>query len=174
MSLKYKDIKNRLKVINDQNKEIHNSASYLRVIGVLSGLGFLIAPNIKPCANSKIDFEEAFKIGISIEPRVLEVLPAAILSFPKSFLHYEKASVEFKQLVEAIRKGKVGADYNGIKFDKFYQAAIRPIKNRKRKIMTERRISKTFRLRPAVVNEITRRSKELGLDQTAYIESLIV
>ena len=171
--MSYSQIKARVKLLNDKTRETINSPSYARVVGVLSGLGFIIAPDIKPLPTSKIEFEEALKIGISVEPRVIEVLPAAVLSFPKSFLHLEKAPPIFKEIVQALKKGIIGPDYQGVKFQKFLEAANRQIKNRKRKPLSERRIPKTFRFTPATVQFIAKRASELNLNQTTYIEKLI-
>lgn len=167
------EIKNRVKLQNQKSKEIYTSNAYLRTIGVLSGLGFLIAPDIKPLPTSKVEFDDAFTIGTTIEPRVLEVLPAAVLSFPKSFLHLEKAPPIFKEILRALKRGEDGPDFCGIKFSKFLEAANREVKNKKRKPLKDRKVPKTYRLSPAIIEIILDRSSKLGIDQTTYIENLV-
>lgn len=103
---------------------------------------------------------------------MLEVLPAAVLSFPRSFLHPEKASPQFGEVVSALKSGKNGPDFERISFEKFLEAN-RPIKNKKRTIVAERRIPKTFRLSPATIKILAERSRIAGTDHTAYIETLI-
>ncbi len=171
--IKYSDIKNKVIAINQQNRDVINSYSFQKVIGVLSGLGFLVAPGIKASPNSKIDFLEALQFGLNIEPRILEVLPATIISFPRSFLRLNQMPEDFKKIVQAIKKRRIGPDFNGIKFEKFLEAANRPIKNRKRKTIAEKRQSKTFRLAPGTIDLLQRNATKLRINQTAYLELLI-
>lgn len=173
MRATYSDIKRKAELLNSKARAVQNSKLYERVVGILSGLGFLIAPGVVPLPQSKVDFEDALEIGLNIEPRVLEVLPAAVLSFPGSFRHFEKAPDGFKQIVQALKSGKEGPDFHGITFSKFFEAANRPIRNRKRKVVTERRISKTFRFSPNTIQSMIRRAREKNLDYTMYIEQLI-
>jgi hypothetical protein len=142
-------------------------------VGLLSGLGFLIAPGVRPLPKSKVDLNEAIAIGKAVEPRILEVLPAAVLSFPRSFLHAENVPPEFRTVLVALRTGRNGPTFEGIPFKKFLDAANRPIKNKKRKILAERRIPKSFRFSPAILNILIERSQRKGIDQTAYLEMLI-
>jgi hypothetical protein len=173
MTNDYELIKAKAKLLRDKAEEIRRSPSYVRVIGVLSGLGFLVAPGIRKLANSKVTIEEAMSIGLAVEPRVLEVLPAAMLSFPRSFMHLEKAPQELIEVTQALRLGKRGNDFFGVPFQKIVEAANHPIKNRKRKVLDERRISRTFRFSQQSLNALTLRAKESGLSQTAYLEKLV-
>ena len=43
---KYLDFRHKAKGLVRKNKQITDSASYKKVVGLLSGLGFLIAPEI--------------------------------------------------------------------------------------------------------------------------------
>ena len=174
MQSKFSEIIQKARILNDQNIKDKNSPSYHRVIGLLVGLGFIIAPNIKPKATIKVDVLEAIRIGIDLESRVLEVLPAAIISFPKSFLYLDKLPKEFKELINSLKTRRKGSDLYGIPFDKYVEATNRPIKNKKRKTLDERRVPKTFRFKPSIIKMIEEGSKSSGLNCTAYIESLVL
>ncbi len=173
MEENFAQIKARARALREEAQAIRSSSSYARVVGVLSGLGFLIAPGIKPLPTSKVELEEAIAIGKAVEPRILEVLPAAVLSFPKSFLHIEKSPENFKEVVSALKCGKAGPDFEGVSFKKLREAANRPTKNGRRKLLAERRIPKTFRFSPEVIDAMKEQARRRGSDYTTYIEMLI-
>lgn len=163
----------KAKILHQTAREAQSSTSYKRVVGTLSGLGFLIAPDVKPLPSYKIDIEEAIAIGRSVEPRILEVLPAAIYSFPGSFLRLDKMPAELQEILSAFKTGKPGGSFEGISFDKLRDAAERPIKNRRRKVISERRIAKTYRLSPASIEMLRKKSESCGMNCTEYLEKLI-
>ena len=173
MKNKYSEIIKKAKKINQRNERIRMSYDYIRVIGLLSGLGFLVSSDVKPAATSKVDIATVINIGLRIEPRVIEVLPAAVLSFPKSFLHLEKMPQELKTVISALKKGETGPGFENISFDKFLEAVRRPIKNKKRKLLEEKRIAKTFRFSPLAIQELKAKAVKSNKTYTAYLENLI-
>ena len=174
MDDRFSAIKARVKLINQKSKNAQNSTPYKRVVGTLSGLGFLIAPEVKSLPTSKIDVEEAILVGKNFESRILEVLPAAIYSFPRSFLHVDRAPLVLQEILLAFKTGSVGPDFMGISFEKLREAADRPIKDKRRKSISERRVSKTYRLSPRAVAHLRERSKNCGTNCTDYLEKLIL
>ena len=174
MKKKLPDIQAKAKILSSQLQALQNSPLYIKVVGLLTGLGFLITPDIRPTSTVKVDVNEAIRIGVLAEPRILEVLPAAVVSFPKSFLHLENSPPTFKEIVYALKSGRTGPAFEGISFEKFLEAANRPIKNKKRKIISERRISKSFRLAPHTIQVLKEQSKKRGIAITSYIEMLIM
>ncbi|MCO6431598.1 MAG: hypothetical protein J5J00_12115 [Deltaproteobacteria bacterium] len=170
---RYSDIKAKSKAISDEVRAQKDSSTYKRVIGVLSGLGFLVAPGMKQTPAAKVDFMDALKVGMELEPRVLEVLPAAVLSYPKTFLHFEKAPQVFRAIVDALRYGRTGPDFQSISFQRFYEAADRATGSSKRKIVSERKIPRTFRLSASALKALSSRAKMLGIGRTEYLERLI-
>jgi hypothetical protein len=174
MEKRHFDVIKKAKKLNKEIQEIRESYAYVRVVSLLSGLGFLITPDIKPAATLKVDLEAAIEMGLKVEPRIIEVLPAAILSFPKSFLHHERIPSELKEVITALKKREEGPSFANIKFDKFLEAARRPIKNKKRKLIEDKRISKTFRLNPHAMQALKEKAEFANVSCTSYLESLIV
>lgn len=170
---KFDQIRERARKLDQTICSVQHSAEYAAVVGVLSGLGFIVAPGFAPRPSSKVDLSIAISIGTIAEPRILEVLPAAVLSFPRSFSHVERAPASFHEVLRALRRGTPGPEFEGIPFEKVRQAAERPVRNRRRKILSERRVSRTFRLSPGTIRTLSERAKKLGKDHTAYIELLI-
>ena len=71
-----------------------------RIFGFFVGQGFLIVPSVKALASVKIDIAEAIRVGTDLEPRVLDVLPAALLRFPRSFRGWDKVPDKLQTVLE--------------------------------------------------------------------------
>jgi hypothetical protein len=109
----------------------------------------------------------------AVEPRILEVLPAAVLSFPRSFLYLDKAPKAFTAVVNALRLGHQGPDLGAIPFNKMLEAANRPVKDRRRKVVNDRRLSKTYRFSQMTLRIIAERARQEGITHTHYLERLV-
>jgi hypothetical protein len=173
MTKNFSRLKERARLLHEKKRILRNSSAYARVVGVLSGLGFLIAPEVRPSPRSKVDLLDAITIGRTFEPRILEVLPAAVLSFPGSFLHKEQAPQVFQEILSALRAGKNGPDFETASFKKILEAAKRPTKNKRRKAVGERRISKTFRFAPETLARLKGIAEQSGKNYTEVIEMLV-
>ena len=73
-----------------------------RILGFLVAKGLLIAPGVKPYPTVKLTIPDVLEAAELDEPRILEVLPAALLSFPKSFLHFEALPEELQVIIQHI------------------------------------------------------------------------
>ncbi len=172
MNNRHQDIKEKADQLRRKADLTRSSNEYQRVVGVLSGLGFLVAPGVQPLPRSKVSISLALEIG-AIEPRILEVLPAAALSFPRSFLYLDKAPQAFIAVVNALRLGHQGPYLGAIPFDKLLEAANRPVKDRRRKMASDRRLSKTYRFSQITLRIIAERARQEGITHTHYIERLV-
>lgn len=172
MNKRHQDIKEKADQLRRKADLTKASNEYQRVVGVLSGLGFLVAPGIQPLPRSKVSISLALEMG-AIEPRILEVLPAAVLSFPRSFLYLEKAPQAFTAVVNALRLGHQGPDLGAIPFDKILDAANRPVRDRRRKVVSDRRLSKTYRFSQITLGIIAERARQEGITHTHYLERLV-
>ena len=83
-------------------------------------------------------------------------------------------SQELKEVVAALRKGETGPSFANISFDKFLEAARRPLKNKKSKLIEEKRVAKTFRLSPLAIKELEAQAAKAKKSYTAVLESLIL
>lgn len=133
----------------------------------------MVAPEVSPSPTIKIDVNQALEIGHEVEPRVIEVLPAAVISFRHSFMHLERAPAAFQKVVEALRLGKEGPSFAGIPFRKFVDAANRPLPDKRRKRLCDLRKSKTFRFSPQTIKQLEELAKRDGVGQTEVLERLI-
>lgn len=91
-----------------------------RVLGFFVAKGYLVAPQITPVRNIKLDIEDVVFIADNLEPRVWEVLPAALISFPASFLRKENLPEDFLELLESLKKDEESEQlFRGIAFKAF-------------------------------------------------------
>lgn len=167
------DVRVRAKLKSEALQELKNSTKYRRVIGLLTSLDLLVSVEPVPKTVSKVELKDVLEIGRKVEPRVLEVLPAALLSSPKSFFHIDEAPEDLQQVVSALEKGEEGPDFESVPFKKIYEAANRPVKDKRRKRVSERRVSKTFRFSRDIWNALQKQCHASGMDYTAYLESLV-
>lgn len=146
-----------------------------QVLGFFISKGLLIAPGIDPAPTAKLRIETVVDIGLKVEPRVLEVLPAAILHFPRSFINLDKMPDKLKMVVEAIRKDqKSGPTLGGIKYQAMKRWANKKLKDGRAVPEEHRRIMRSYRFSRAALSRLKQRSKELGRTETEILEELIL
>ncbi len=71
------------------NLKIMNSSAWsdwtLPTLSLSAGKKLLIVPNITPTPDHIVSLDTAVRVGLELEPRVSEVLPAAIILYPQNF-----------------------------------------------------------------------------------------
>jgi hypothetical protein len=145
-----------------------------RIIGFLVAKGLLIAPGIKPCPSIKLSIPDVLEGAELYEPRILEVLPAALLSFPKSFLHLEALPKEIQTIVQHIKAGKpVGPDYRGIRYKDMRRWANMKLPDGRTKCLSEKKIGKHYRFSPKTVQKLKQLREASPATETEIIENLI-
>lgn len=88
-----------------------------RVLGFFVAKGLLIDPLTHPLPRVKLDIRDVIQVADKVEPRVFEVLPAALIHFPESFMNLEALPAELAELVDAVRRGEERTDaYKGIHY----------------------------------------------------------
>jgi hypothetical protein len=96
-----------------------------------------------------------------------------VLSFPRSFLYLNKAPEAFTAIVNGLRLGHQGPDLGAIPFNKMLDAANRPVKDRRRKMASDRRLSKTYRFSEITPEIIAEQARREGITHTHYLERLV-
>lgn len=146
-----------------------------RIIGFLVAKGLLIAPGIKPYPTVKLSMPDVLEAAELDEPRILEVLPAALLSFPKSFLHLEALPEELQVIIQHIKAGKpIGPDYRGIRYKDMKRWANMRLADGRTKRVSEKRIGKHYRFLPKTVNKLKQLGEASPSTETEIIENLIL
>jgi hypothetical protein len=144
------------------------------VLGFLVAKGLLIAPNITPRPLVKLDLKAVIRVGLEIEPRVIEVLPAALLHFPKSFRNTKKLPKKIREVLDHIQEDRTdGPSLAGIKYEDMRRWANTPLKDLRVVPENKRRIMKSIRLSPDTLKILKTKAREAGVSETEYIENLI-
>lgn len=145
------------------------------VFGFLVAKGLLFAPNIPLKPLVKLNLKEVIRIGLEIEPRVIEVLPAALLHFPKSFTNLKYLPKKIKLVLDHIKEDKEeGPSLAGIKYEDMRRWANTPLKDSRVVPVNKKRIMKSIRLSPDTLRILKDKAKQAMVSETQYLEKLIL
>jgi hypothetical protein len=148
---------------------------YLETMGFLVAKGFLKTNRKIPLVpNKKLEIDHAVWAGLNVEPRILEVLPAAVLRLAR---HFDLDPLKHRELAEVVdqlrRRVDTGADFCGMPYEKVKVWVDLPLRDKRTKTMTEKKVVKTFRLDPAAVMKLRKIAKEKNCNETEILENLI-
>ncbi len=146
-----------------------------RVLSFLVKKGLLVVNRRLAPFRGQIPIKELLRAGREIEPRVLEVFPAAYLHFPRSFCGHHDIPPGLLAVIEAIRrKEQTHADYRGIPYAAMLRWAEHPLKDGRTKPLGEIRHNKTLRLHPRAIERLAALAVRRGKSETAVIEELLL
>ena len=146
-----------------------------RVLGFFLAKGLLVGEDIPRRGNTKLDLDDVFWVGDNVEPRVFEVLPAAMIHFPKTFIGRAQAPADLVEVIQAIKAGqKTGPDFRGMRFRTMRKWANRATTDKRTKPLSKIKRNKTLRLSPEALKALEEKSKEAGISQTELVERLLM
>lgn len=155
-----------VKKLNQKTKEI---------FGFFVGKGLLGVEGIEPLPKIKLNIKEVVNAGLKIEPRILEVLPAAMLRFPKSFLNWEEIPEKLQLVLECIKKDeKEGPDLAGIPYEDLKRWANFELPDKRTIPVEERKIPTFLRLKPAAIKILKQKAAEMSVSEAEVIERLLL
>lgn len=158
----------------EQDARNRRDTRFLDTMGFLVAKGFLRTNmDIPLMPNKRLRVADAIWAGQMVEPRILEVLPAAVLRLRRHFdldpKHQELITV-MNQLKNREEKGK---PFMGIPYEKIRMWAELPLRDRRVKPVGRKKILKTFRLEPEVVENLRVAAKDQGCTETEVLEMLL-
>lgn len=110
-----------------------------------------------------------------MEPRILEVLPAAVLHLRAHFDFDAERFPELAVVLDALKKcAPEGPDLFGVPYAKMRVWANFPLPDRRVKLVSEKKVPRTFRLRPDVIAALKERAREAGCSETELLEKKIL
>lgn len=159
-----------------QDKKNRADRRFLDVMGLLIAKGFLKTNlPIFPLPNKRLYIEDAIWAGQNVEPRILEVLPAAVLRLGK---HFEFNPGRHKELVEILaqlrKRESAGPAFFGIPYSKVRIWTDFPLRDKRVKSIEEKKVVRTFRMNPLALTRLRQIAKEKGTSETSVIEQLIL
>jgi hypothetical protein len=106
---------------------------------------------------------------------ILEVLPAAVLRLTNHFDFDATAHKALAEAVDQLRKHEEsGKAFYGIPYEKIRVWADFPLRDKRVKPLTQRKVVKTFRLNPLAVESLRRVAKQKGCTETEVLETLLL
>ena len=144
-------------------------------MGLLVAKGFLKTNlDIPALPNIRIKIDDAIWAGKNVEPRILEVLPAAVLRLNRHFDLDAASQPELARAVEQLRRRSEQGDlFCGVPYDKYRIWADFPLDDKRMKLPARKKIVKTFRLEPPLVEKLRSLSKAKGCSETSVLERMI-
>lgn len=146
-----------------------------RVIGFLAAKKLLITDQFKLWPNTKLRLDDVLWVGKNVEPRVLEVLPAALIHFPKTFIGKNDMPAQLENVIDAIRNNRPeGPDFEGMRYRNMKRWVNRTLPDKRTKPLKEQKRNKTFRLVPEAIEKLKRMAKMHNTNETQVLEKLIL
>jgi hypothetical protein len=157
---------------DEKNRTDHR---FLDTMGLLVAKGLLRTNMpIALCPNKRLRIDDAIWAGQHVEPRILEVLPAAVLRLGRHFDLDADKHAELARTVARLRAREAqGEAFQGIPYNKLKVWAEIPLPDRRVKPAGEKKVAKTFRLHPRAVERLQEMAREKRTTETAVLESLL-
>jgi hypothetical protein len=147
---------------------------YHSVIGFFAAKGLLYAPQVKPRRSENLRIKDVIWVGENLEPRVFEVLPAAILHFPRSFSGGGKLPRDLQEVMHALAQGvKEHPDCRGIPYQKIKHWAERALPDKRTTPLSRRKVMRSYRLSPETARLIKEQAAKRKMSEAGYLEMLV-
>ena len=173
--MKHNALIEKINKLAEQDKKQRQDPRYLKVMGFLVAKGFLYTNQQIPLnPNAHLNLRDAVWAGRFVEPRILEVLPAAYERFKKHFYGDRDIIEKLAQIIECIKR----EDYNEIDIYGISVEKIKPwffirLRDGRSKPLNKRKVSKSFRFKPQTIKELKRLKNQTGNSETEILENLI-
>ncbi|MCP4630953.1 MAG: hypothetical protein GY850_46710, partial [bacterium] len=117
---------------------------------------------------------DAIWAGRFVEPRILEVLPAAYERFKKHFYGDADIIELLEQIFDCIKQpDNHEIDFYGISIEKIKPWFFIRLRDGRSKSFDKRKVSKSFRFKPETVNMLKSLKDQTGQSETEILENLI-
>lgn len=169
------DVIEKINKLAQQDKKRRIDPRYLKVMGFLVAKGFLYTnENIPRFPNEHINLKDAIWAGRFVEPRILEVLPAAYERFKKHFSGDADIIEKLEQIIDGIKqKNNLKIEFYGISIEKIMPWFFIQLRDKRSKPFDKRKVSKTFRFKPETVDILKSLKERSGRSETEILEELI-
>ena len=174
--MKNKKILQKIKSSAAKDSKNRADLRYKRAIAFLVKKGFLKKNesflNYYQARNRVADFIWA---GQNVEPRILEVLPAAAARLPRAFifLNSQDETVLLNVINQLKMKFENGDDFMNMPYNKIKIWMNINLLDGRTKKSNEKRVMKTFRLKQLTIEKIRKLKLMHGLSEAEIIDKLI-
>jgi len=165
----------KINLLAQQDKERRIDPRYLKVMGFLVAKGFLHTNKRIPLnPNEHINLKDAVWAGRFVEPRILEVLPAAYERFKNHFSGDTDTIEKLEKITSCIKqRGNLEINFFGITIDKIKPWFFIRLRDGRSKPLDKRKVSKSFRFKPETIRILKTMKDQTGQSETEILENLI-
>jgi hypothetical protein len=166
----------KIKEKAERNALNRRDLRFKSTIALLKGKGLLDTNlPIRAAPGLRVEIKDVLWAGRNVEPRILEVLPAAMMHYRKNFLGMEHLPEGLKKVLKAIQANAVrGPSFEGIAFERMSHWANSRLKDRRTKPANEKKVPKYLMLHVKHLNKLVRLVESGRFkDQTSAIEAAI-
>lgn len=166
----------KIKKAKELDDKRRTDIRYLRAMAFFVKKGFLRAnADFTKYYLPKVRVQDAIWAGQMVEPRILEVLPAAVARLPRAFIFEGQKNNELREVAEALaNKQEIGKDFFNIPYRKIRTWMFLQLKDQRTKTEQNKKMMKTFRFIPAVVEKLSQLKEATGNSETEIIEQLVL
>lgn len=166
----------QIKKAADKDAKNRKDIRFKRTMALLTRKGFL-KTNDKFDAYylRKLNINDVIWAGENVEPRILEVLPAAVARLPRAFtIGVKKEAVVLNKVVKDLRENKeTGTDFLNIPYAKIKVWMNIPLSDKRTKPAVAKKKMQSFRLNRETINKIKKNAAKKGVSDAAFLEELI-
>ena len=171
--MKSDEILRRARALEKKRERYVRDIRTRRVLSFLNAKALLISTDATERVREKIPLSDFLWVGAHVEPRVFEVLPAALHRFPSAFKMPVHMPKDLDTVMKAIAKSEAGPSFRGIPFHLIERWANANLPDRRTVPVSEKRRLKSFRFKPETLQRLSARSQELQKSETEFLEDLI-
>lgn len=174
-----KTIIEKIKKAAEKDARKRKDLRYKRAMAFLTKKGLLKANmDFEKYYVAKLQIADLIWAGKNVEPRILEVLPAAAVRLPKAFKFRtaDQDENELRVVMNELAHGaEVGHDFLKTPYAKIKVWMNLRLTDQRTKPQQEKKITKTFRLTPTVVKKLEMLRLKFGfVSETAVLEKLVL
>lgn len=165
----------RIKKQAKRDEKMRQDRRFLDAMGFLVSKGFLRTNlDLALLPNKRLRIDDIIWAGKNVEPRILEVLPAAVLRLRKHFDFDPMIHQELGRIVEQLRRREDKGDaFLGVPYDKVKVWADFPLRDKRVKAVGAKKIVKTFRLNQTAVARLKKKAEAERCTETEILEKMI-
>ena len=147
--MKNSEVVRKIKEIVKKREQLYADPRFVRVMRFFVSKGLLITDDAIAPSSAKIHLNDALWVGEQLEPRVLEVLPAALLRFPRSFLGTQNMPKDLSEVLKFLtHQEKTGPSLRNVPYEKLMAWTNIPLQDRRTVPLRTRKVTRSFRIRP--------------------------
>lgn len=157
------------------DKKYRRDIRYKTTMAFLVKKGFLKTnKDFKNYYRAKIFVKDAIWAGKHVEPRILEVLPAAIARLPKQFVNLDNKNMDLDIAVKnLLLKKKEGPIFMGIPFNKYKVWMDLTLADGRTKPENQKKIARTYKLHPNTIENISQLQGRDNISAAKIIEEAV-